>query len=60
MSSAIIPLVATIIALGVVSQVVAARLQVPSVLFLIFAGIVVGPEVLGVVTLESFGGIETL
>jgi len=59
-SSSIIPVVATIIALGVVSQVVAARLQVPSVLFLILAGIVVGPEVLGVVTLESFGGIETL
>jgi len=59
-SSAIIPVVATIIALGVIAQVVAARLQVPSVLFLILAGIVVGPEVLGVVTLESFGGIETL
>jgi NhaP-type Na+/H+ or K+/H+ antiporter len=60
MSSAIIPVVATIIALGVLAQVVADRLQVPSVLFLILAGIVVGPEVLGVVTLESFGGIETL
>jgi NhaP-type Na+/H+ or K+/H+ antiporter len=59
-SSVIIPLVATIIALGVISQVVAARLQVPSVLFLILAGVIVGPEVLGVVTLESFGGIETL
>ncbi|MFB6071414.1 MAG: cation:proton antiporter [Halobacterium sp.] len=60
MTSAIIPLVATIIALGVAAQVVADRLQVPSVLFLILAGIAVGPEVLGVVTLESFGGIETL
>ena len=60
MSSAIIPVVATIIALGVLAQVVADKLQVPSVLFLILAGIVVGPEVLGVVTLESFGGIETL
>jgi len=43
MSSAIIPIVATIIALGVAAQVLADRLQVPSVLFLIFAGIVVGP-----------------
>ncbi|MFC3477517.1 cation:proton antiporter domain-containing protein [Halobacterium litoreum] len=60
MSSSIIPLVATIIALGVAAQVVADRLQVPSVLFLILAGIAVGPEVLGVVTLESFGGIGSL
>ncbi|AHG04786.1 potassium transporter [Halobacterium sp. DL1] len=60
MSSAIIPIVATIIALGVAAQVLADRLQVPSVLFLIFAGIVVGPEVLGVVTIESFGGVEPL
>jgi NhaP-type Na+/H+ or K+/H+ antiporter len=60
MSAAIVPIVATIIALGVAAQVLADRLQVPSVLFLIFAGIVVGPEVLGVVTLESLGGAETL
>jgi len=59
-SAELIPVVATIIALGVASQVLAARLQVPSVLFLILTGILVGPEVLGVVTLESFGGIETL
>ncbi|WP_232702994.1 cation:proton antiporter [Halobacterium wangiae] len=60
MSSTIIPVVATIIALGVAAQVLADRLQVPSVLFLILAGIVVGPEVLGVVTIESFGSVETL
>jgi len=59
-SSELIPLVATIIALGVASQVIADRLQVPSVLFLVIAGILVGPEVLGVVTLETFGGAETL
>nr|WP_272931489.1 cation:proton antiporter [Halobacterium noricense] len=53
-------MVATIIALGVASQVIADRLQVPSVLFLVIAGILVGPEVLGVVTLETFGGAETL
>jgi NhaP-type Na+/H+ or K+/H+ antiporter len=60
MSSAIIPVVATIIALGVAAQLLADRLQVPSVLFLILAGIIVGPEVLGVVTIESFGGAEPL
>ena len=60
MSSELIPLVATIIALGVAAQVIADRLQVPSVLFLVIAGIIVGPEVLGVVTLEALGGAETL
>ncbi|WP_232686646.1 cation:proton antiporter [Halobacterium zhouii] len=56
MSASTIPLVAIIVALGVAAQVLADRLQVPSVLFLILAGIVVGPEVLGIVTLEAFGG----
>ncbi|WP_336036121.1 cation:proton antiporter [Halobacterium yunchengense] len=60
MSSELIPLVATIIALGVAAQVLADRLQVPSVLFFVVAGIVVGPEVLGVVTLDALGGAETL
>lgn len=51
----LIPLVAAIIGIGVVSQVLADRLQVPSIIFLITAGILLGPEVLGVVTPESFG-----
>jgi NhaP-type Na+/H+ or K+/H+ antiporter len=51
----LIPLVATIIALGVGAQVLADRFRVPSVLFLIFAGIVVGPEILGVITRDAFG-----
>jgi NhaP-type Na+/H+ or K+/H+ antiporter len=49
------PLVAMIIALGVGSQILANRFQVPSVLFLIFTGILVGPEVLGLVSLDTFG-----
>ena len=52
----LIPLVATIISLGVIGQVLADRFQVPSVLFLIITGILVGPEVLGIVSLDSFGG----
>ncbi|SEO93107.1 NhaP-type Na+/H+ or K+/H+ antiporter [Halogranum amylolyticum] len=51
----LIPLVAAIIGIGVVSQVLADRLQVPSIIFLIAAGILLGPEVLGVVTPDSFG-----
>lgn len=49
-------IVATIVALGVLSQVLADRYQVPSVLFLILSGIVLGPKVLGVVTQDAFGG----
>lgn len=58
--SALIPLVVTILGLGVAAQVVADRLEVPSVLFLILAGIAVGPEGLDIVGLSSFGGPETL
>ncbi len=54
--SSLIALVATIIALGVIAQVLADRFRVPSVLFLIITGILVGPEVLGIVSLSSFGG----
>ncbi len=49
-------IVAIIVGLGVTSQVLADRFRVPSVLFLIFAGIIVGPYGLGIVTLEAFGG----
>ncbi len=50
-----IVLVVTIIGLGVTAQVLAAKLSVPSVLFLITAGIAVGPEGLGVVDPAAFG-----
>lgn len=50
----------TILGLGVAAQVLADRLEIPSVLFLILAGIAVGPEGLGVIGLSSFGGPEPL
>ncbi|ELY34599.1 TrkA-N domain family protein [Halalkalicoccus jeotgali B3] len=49
-------IVASIVTFGVFSQVLADRYQVPSVLFLILSGIVLGPKVLGVVTQDAFGG----
>ena len=52
----LVPIVAAIIGLGVGAQVLADRFQVPSVLFLILAGIIIGPEGLRIVTPESFGG----
>ncbi|WP_311170561.1 cation:proton antiporter [Halobellus ordinarius] len=51
----LIPIVAAIIGIGVVAQVLADRFQVPSVVFLIAAGIILGPEVLGIVGPDSFG-----
>jgi len=53
--SLLIPTVAAIIGLGVGAQVLADRFEVPSIIFLIAAGIALGPEGLGVVTRSSFG-----
>src|SRR5699024_520527 len=47
--------VATIVGLGVGAQVLADRFRVPSVLFLIITGILVGPVGLGIVSLSPFG-----
>ncbi|MEY7850672.1 cation:proton antiporter [Natrarchaeobius sp. A-rgal3] len=56
-----LPIVVGILALGVGAQVLAKRLRVPSVLFLIVVGVALGPEVLGFVTIETFGdGLATV
>jgi NhaP-type Na+/H+ or K+/H+ antiporter len=52
----LIALVATIIGLGVGAQVLADRFRVPSVLFLIITGILVGPVGFGIVSLSTFAG----
>jgi len=51
----LIPLVAGIIVLGVLAQVLAARLRVPSIIFFLLVGVVIGRPGLGLVTSESFG-----
>ena len=59
----LIGLVATIIAVGVISKVLADRFQVPSIIFLLAAGILLGPEGVGayvsfvdpLITPDSFG-----
>ncbi|KAB1187368.1 MULTISPECIES: cation:proton antiporter [Haloferax] len=51
----LIPLVAAIIGIGVISQVLSDRFRIPSVVFLIAAGILLGPEVLGIISPDSFG-----
>ncbi len=51
----LLPIVAAIIGIGVIAQILADRFQIPSVVFLIAAGVLLGPEVLGVVGPDSFG-----
>ena len=54
-ASEVLIVVVTIMGLGVVAQLLADRLAVPSVLFLILAGIGVGPEGLALVSPDVFG-----
>ncbi|WP_280535889.1 cation:proton antiporter [Halopenitus sp. POP-27] len=55
------PVIAVILVSGLVVQLVAHHLQVPSVIFYLLIGVVLGPEVLGLVTLETFGdGLEII
>jgi len=49
-------IVATILGFGVLSQVLSAQFRVPSVVFLIAVGIVLGPEGFGLLGPEVFGG----
>jgi len=60
-ASSLLPAVASILILGLAAQLLANRLQVPSVVFYLLVGIALGPEVFGLVTLETFGeGLETI
>ncbi len=59
--SSLLPVIAVILVSGLVVQLVAHHLQVPSVIFYLLIGVVLGPEVLGLVTLETFGdGLEII
>ncbi|WP_424001878.1 cation:proton antiporter [Haloarcula salina] len=55
-STLLIPLVAGIIGLGVLAQVLAARLRVPSIIFYLLVGVVIGQPGLGIITSGTFGG----
>ncbi|MFW6435128.1 MAG: potassium transporter, partial [Halovenus sp.] len=55
------PAVALIIVSGLLVQLLATRLRIPSVVFYLVIGVILGPELLGIVTLETFGdGLETI
>jgi len=55
-------LVAGIIAIGVLAQIIASRLQTPSIIFYIAAGLVLGEPGLQIVTADTFGitGLQTI
>ena len=64
-TATLIALVAMIFALGVLAQLLAARLQLPSIIFYIAAGLALGPVselLLGdpILSLSTFGGATTL
>ncbi|MFT4882137.1 MAG: NhaP-type Na+/H+ or K+/H+ antiporter [Salinirussus sp.] len=61
MASELLLAVASILVLGLGAQVLAGRLRVPSVVLYLVLGVILGPEVLGLVTLETFGdGLEII
>ncbi|MFT4884396.1 MAG: NhaP-type Na+/H+ or K+/H+ antiporter [Natronomonas sp.] len=60
MSSQLIPLVAGIIAIGVAAQILADRFEIPSIVFLLAAGIALGPEGLGLITDDSFAALPAI
>jgi NhaP-type Na+/H+ or K+/H+ antiporter/K+/H+ antiporter YhaU regulatory subunit KhtT len=55
MAGELVTLVALIIGVGVLAQVLSDRLRVPSVVFLLAAGVVLGPEVTGLLSPATFG-----
>ncbi|MEF8974769.1 MAG: cation:proton antiporter [Halapricum sp.] len=61
MAANLLPVVAAVLLLGIGAQLLAHKLRVPSVVFYLLAGVILGPEVLGLVSLETFGGgLETI
>ena len=61
MSASLLPVIAVILVSGLAVQLLAHRLKVPSVIFYLLIGFVLGPEVLGLVTLDTFGdGLEII
>ena len=60
-SSSLLPVIAVVLVSGLAVQLLAHRLRVPSVVFYLAIGVVLGPELLGLVTLETFGdGLEII
>jgi NhaP-type Na+/H+ or K+/H+ antiporter/Trk K+ transport system NAD-binding subunit len=60
-ASSLLLAVALILVLGLGAQLLAGRLRIPSVVLYLVIGVILGPELLGIVTLETFGdGLEII
>jgi NhaP-type Na+/H+ or K+/H+ antiporter len=60
-AGSLLPTVAAVLVLGLGAQLLASRLRVPSVVLYLALGVILGPEVIGLVTFETFGaGLETI
>jgi NhaP-type Na+/H+ or K+/H+ antiporter len=60
-SASLLPVIAVVLVSGLAVQLLAHRLKIPSVIFYLLIGVALGPEVLGLVTLDTFGnGLETI
>lgn len=61
MASSLLPVVALILVSGIGVQLLARRIRIPSVVFYLALGLLLGPEALGFVTIDTFGdGLETV
>ena len=61
MASSLLPVVALILVSGIGVQLLARRVKIPSVVFYLALGLLLGPEALGLVTIDTFGaGLETV
>ena len=61
MDSTLLVIVIATFALGIASQVLADKYGIPSIIFLIIAGVLAGPEVLGIIQPEAFGeGLQVI
>ncbi|CCQ36176.1 Kef-type transport system [Natronomonas moolapensis 8.8.11] len=61
MSASLLPVIAVVLVSGLAVQLLAHRLKVPSVIFYLLIGVVLGPELLGLLTLDTFGdGLEII
>jgi len=60
-ASSLLPVVAMVLVSGIAVQLLAKRIRIPSVVFYLALGLLLGPAGLGLVTLDTFGdGLEAI
>ncbi|MFQ6119841.1 MAG: cation:proton antiporter, partial [Methanosarcinales archaeon] len=57
----LIAIIALVLGVGIGAQVLGKELRIPSIVFLLMAGIILGPEVSGIIEPSKFGsGLEVI